>query len=58
LTSRSEIPIRYSFYQILEAKYWDFVLYSISLLIIDYDISIFLEYYLRLIGQEYSLDTT
>jgi hypothetical protein len=58
LTSRSEIPIRYGFYQMPEAEHRDFVLHSISPLIVDHDISIFLEHHLRLIGQERSLDAT
>jgi len=39
-----------------DTEYQDFVLHSILLSIIDHDISIFLEYNLRLIGQERSLD--
>ena len=56
LTSRAEIPIRYGFNQIPDTERQDFVLHSISSSIIDHDISIFLEYNLRLIGQERSLD--
>ena len=55
LTSRPEIPIRHGFYQILEAEYQDFVLHNISPRIVDHDISIFLEYKLRVVSQEYSL---
>jgi hypothetical protein len=58
LTSRPEIPIRCGFNQIPNKERKDFVLHSISLSIIDHDISIFLKYSLRLIGQEHSLDTT
>jgi hypothetical protein len=56
LTSRPEIPIRYEFNQIPDTERQDFVLHSISPSIIDHDIFIFLEYNLRLIGQERSLD--
>jgi hypothetical protein len=52
LTSRPEIPIRYGFNQIPDTERQDFVLHSISPSIIDNDISIFLEYNLRLIGKE------
>ena len=52
LTSRPEIVIRHGFYQIPEAEHRDFVLHNISPSIIDRDIWIFLEYNLRLIGQE------
>ena len=57
LTSRPEIPIRYGFNQIPDTERQDFVLHNISPSIIDHDISIFLEYNLRLIKQERSLDT-
>jgi len=56
LTSRPEIPIRHGFCQIPDAEHQDFVLHNISPLIADHDITIFLEYNLRLIGQERSLD--
>jgi hypothetical protein len=56
LTSRPEIPIRYGFCQIPDTEYQDFVLHNISPSVIDHDIFIFLEYNLRLIGQERSLD--
>jgi NACHT domain len=52
LTSRPEVPIRYGFYQIPDTERQDFILHSISPVIVDRDISIFLEYNLRLIGQE------
>ena len=57
LTSRPEIPIRYGFCQIPDAEHQDFVLHNISPAIIDHDISLFIEYNLRLIGQERCLDT-
>jgi hypothetical protein len=56
LTSRLEIPIRHGFYQIPEAERHDFVLHSISPAIVDRDITIFLEFNLRLITQERTLD--
>ncbi|KAF1816978.1 hypothetical protein P152DRAFT_445135 [Eremomyces bilateralis CBS 781.70] len=56
LTSRPEIPIRYEFSQLLNANLQDFVLHSISPLIVDHDISVFFEYNLKLIRQEHSLD--
>jgi hypothetical protein len=52
LTSRPDIAIRYGFSQIPDMERQEFVLHSISPSIIDHDISIFLEYNLRLIGQE------
>ena len=58
LTSRPEISIRYGFYQIPEAEHHDFVLHNISPAIIDHDITIFLEYNLRLIREEFSLEAS
>ncbi|PQE18240.1 vegetative incompatibility het-e-1 protein [Rutstroemia sp. NJR-2017a BBW] len=51
LTSRPEIPIRHGFNQIPNTERQGFVLHSISSAIVDYDISLFLEYHLGLIGQ-------
>ncbi|KAI9854173.1 MAG: hypothetical protein M1813_001343 [Trichoglossum hirsutum] len=56
LTSRPEIPIRHSFYHIPEAEHQDFILHNISPATVDHDISIFLEYNMRLIRQERALD--
>ena len=56
--SRPEILIRYGFCQILDTEHQDFILHNISPSIIDHDIFIFLEYNLRLIKQECSLDTS
>ena len=56
LTSRPEVPIRSGFCQIPDTEHQDFVLHNISPPIVDHDISVFLEYSLRLIGQERSLD--
>jgi hypothetical protein len=58
LTSRLEIPIRYEFSRIPDKERQDFILHSISPSIVDHDISIFLEYNLRLIGQEGCLDAS
>jgi hypothetical protein len=55
LTSRREIPIRHGFYQIPEDEHQDFALHNISPSIVDHDISIYLEYNLRLIQEERSL---
>jgi NACHT domain len=56
LTNRPKIPIRHGFYQIPEAEHKDFVLHNISPSIVDHDISIFLEYTLSVIGQDWLLD--
>jgi hypothetical protein len=56
LTSRPEVSIRHSFCRLPETEHYDFVLHSISPSIIDHDISIFLEYNLRLIGEEHAQD--
>ena len=55
LTSRPEIPIRHGFYQIPDSEHQDFVLHNISPLIVNHDISIFLQYNLKLIASERSL---
>jgi hypothetical protein len=57
LTSRPEIPIQYGFYQIPDTEHQNFVLHDTSPSNIDHDISIFLKYKLRPIGQEYALET-
>jgi hypothetical protein len=58
LTSRPEILIRYRFCQIPDKERYDFVLYNISSSTVDHDITIFLEYNLKLIRQERSLGAT
>jgi len=58
LTSRPEVPIRHGFHQIPDAEHQHFVLHSVSPSIVDRDIWIFLEYNLRLIGQERRLDSS
>jgi hypothetical protein len=55
MTSRPEVPIRHGINQIPEAEHRDFILHNISPAIIDHDISIFLEYNLRIIRQERAL---
>jgi hypothetical protein len=55
LTSRPEIPIRHSFYQIPDAERQDFVLHNISPSIVNHDISIFLQHNLNFIAGERSL---
>jgi hypothetical protein len=52
LTSRPEVSIRDGFNQMSKIDYHEFMLHRISPSIIDHDISIFLEYNLRLIGKE------
>jgi hypothetical protein len=55
LSSRPEIPLRHSFYQIPDAEYQDLVLHNISPSIVNHDISIFLQYNLNFIAGERSL---
>jgi hypothetical protein len=56
LTSRPEIPIRSGFYQLPDAEHQGLVLHNISPAIVDHDIFLYLEYNLRVIGQERCLD--
>ena len=56
MTSRREVPIRHGFCDIPEGEHEDFVLHNILLAIVDHDISIFLEYNLKVIRQERALD--
>jgi hypothetical protein len=55
LTSRPEIPIRHGIYRIPQAEHQDFVLQNIPPAIINHDISLFLEYNLGIIRQEWTL---
>ncbi|PVH67344.1 HET-domain-containing protein, partial [Cadophora sp. DSE1049] len=55
LTSRPEISIRHGICAIPQAKHKDFVLHNIPPTIINHDISLFLEYNLGTIGQEWTL---
>jgi hypothetical protein len=55
LTSRPEIPIRHGFYQIPNSEHQDFVLHNVPLTIVNHDISLFLEYNLGIIRQEWTL---
>ena len=56
VTSRPEAPIRYGYYQLPENERYDVILHNISPSIIEHDISIFLEYNLRVIGKEHTQD--
>ncbi|KAF1960186.1 putative WD-repeat protein [Byssothecium circinans] len=56
LTSRPEVPIRWWMADAEHKdKHKDFVLHSISPSIVDTDISLFLQHYLRIVGQKHSL---
>jgi hypothetical protein len=55
LISRLEVLIRHGIHAILQDDYKDFVLYNIQPTIINYNISIFLEHHLEIIGQEWTL---
>jgi hypothetical protein len=55
LTSRPEVPIRHGIRAIPQAEHQDFVLHNIQPIIINHDISLFLEYHLGIIGQEWTL---
>jgi hypothetical protein len=55
LTSRPEIPIRYSMHHILQAEHQDFILHNVPATIVNHDILLFLEYNLRIIRQEWTL---
>jgi len=54
LTSRLEVLIRHGIRAIPQDKRQDFVLHDIQLAIINYDISLFLEHYLKIIKQEWT----
>ncbi|KAF2188446.1 putative WD-repeat protein [Zopfia rhizophila CBS 207.26] len=56
LASRPEIPIRYGFRRIPDVAYRGFALHHTSPSIVDHDITLFLIYNLRLIGEECHLD--
>jgi archaellum biogenesis ATPase FlaH len=55
LTSRPEVPIRHGIRRIPQADHQDFILQNIPPAIVNHDIFLFLEYNLRIIGQESSL---
>jgi hypothetical protein len=55
LTSRPEVPIRHGFTQMQTDEHQDFVLHDIEPSIIEHDISVFLRYQFRLIGQRFRL---
>jgi hypothetical protein len=52
LTSRPEVPIRYSFYNVPDTDHQDFVLHNISPPIIDHDVQVLLEHELSHLGRE------
>jgi hypothetical protein len=54
LTSRPEIPIRHGIHRIPQAEHQDFMLHDIPPAIINHDISLFLEYRLGTIRQEWN----
>jgi hypothetical protein len=55
LTSRPEIPIRHSIHYIPQAEHQDFILHNVPLTIVNHDISLYLEYSMGIIRQEWSL---
>jgi hypothetical protein len=55
LTSRPEVPIRHGICAIPQAEHQDVVLHNIQPTIVNHDISLFLEYHLGMIGQEWTL---
>jgi hypothetical protein len=55
LPSRPEIPIRHGMYRIPQAEHQDFVVQNIPPATVNHDISLFLEYNLGIIGQEWTL---
>jgi hypothetical protein len=57
LKSRPEIPTRHGIYRIPQAQHQDFIFHNIPPIIINYNISLFLEYNLGIIRQEWSLGT-
>lgn len=58
ITSRPEIPIRHSFRRIPDVERHDFILHNIEAAIVNQDISAFLAYELRSIGQEWGLEAS
>jgi hypothetical protein len=55
IISRPEVLIRYGFCQIPNAEHRDFILHDMEAAIVNHNVSLFLEYELRSIGQEWSL---
>ena len=53
LTSRPEVPIRHGFGQMADSKHKDVVLHSLSPSVVDHDIGVFLEHWLRIIAKDY-----
>ena len=52
LISRPEVPIRHGFGKIADSEHKDVVLHNISPSIVNHDIGLFLEHYLRIIAKE------
>jgi len=55
LTSRPEVPIRHGIRAIPQAEHQDFVLHNIQPIVVNYDLSLFLEHHLGIIGQKWTL---
>jgi hypothetical protein len=55
LTSRPKVPIRHGIRAIPQAEHQDFVLHNIQPMVVNHDLSLFLEYHLGIIGQEWTL---
>jgi hypothetical protein len=55
LTSRPDIPIRHGIRYIPQAEHQDFILHNVPPTIINHDISLFLEYHLGIVRQEWTL---
>jgi hypothetical protein len=55
LTSRPEVPIRHGIRAIPQAEHQDFVLHNIQPIVVNHDLSLFLEHHLGIIGQEWTL---
>jgi hypothetical protein len=56
ITSRPGVQIRHGFSQISDVEHYNLILHDIESGIVDHDISIFLDYEMKLIGQEQSLE--
>ena len=56
LTSRPEVPIRIGFCQIPNAEHHDFILHDVEATIVNQDISLFIDYELKRIGQRQTFE--
>ncbi|KAJ6284967.1 WD40-repeat-containing domain protein [Bipolaris maydis] len=52
LTSRPEVPIRHGFGQMADSKHKDVVLHTLSPSVVDHDIGVFFEHWLRIIAKD------